>query len=399
MSRVALIQSRICGGGPSLHTILLSQGLSYRNGSAFDAVLLGGALEPGELPMDSYAAARGVSYEVLSDMRRPVHPVRDVKAISRLTKRLTQLKPTIVHTHTAKAGAVGRIAASLAGVPIKIHTFHGHVFEGYFNEKVAKAFIKVERMLAAQSDQILAISDKQKRDLVDVYQIAPEEKVRVVPLGMELEQFSAIDRRERGALRQSLGIPADAPVIAAMGRLVHIKRVDVLIDAFMRISERLPEAHLMIAGDGELRDALEAQAAPLADRIHFLGWRDDQANIYREADLFVLSSDNEGTPSSVIESVCAGVPVVATDVGGVADVLETPDCGALVPAGDAAALGEAMAAELAQARVLSAPIRERMARRYSHHRLVRDMESLYHQLVEQKVGARVARMPELPVAN
>ncbi len=383
MINVVRIQSRICVGGPALNSILLSQGLSSPHHDRYQTHLLGGELEPGERSMSTFAEARGVKVNIIPHMHRPVSPKLDAQALRYLVGYLRKVRPTIVHTHTAKAGAIGRTAARLAGVPLVVHTFHGHVFDGYFSPKKAQAFIKVEQGLAKVTDQILAISEQQKEDLVFKYRIAPAEKVRVIPLGIELERFVEVDRAQKGSLRGELGIPEDAPLVATVGRLVPIKRFDLLIEAFQGVLKSLPDAHLVIAGDGELRAELEAQARPIRERVHFLGWRDDAQVIYQAADCFALTSDNEGTPVAVIEALTAGLPVVATRVGGVEDVL-FPGAGQVVEPKDVSAIERAIEARLTNPEQLTQQQRSKVFRRYSHRRLIADMGALYDQLCEER---------------
>lgn len=387
MAKVVRIQSRICGGGPALHSILLSEGLSYANGSRYDTTLLGGALEPGESSMEDFATARGVSYELVPEMKRAVNPMLDAKAVAKTARRLRELAPKIVHTHTAKAGAVGRAAARLVGAPVLVHTFHGHVFEGYFSPKKAAAFVAAERALAKVTDQILAVSEAQRRDLAFKYKIAPIEKIKVVPLGLELDAFAAARPTRQGALRQQLGLDADAKIVAAAGRFVPIKRFDLLLEAFGSVLRAHPDAHLVLAGDGapEARAELEQQAAKLGGHVHLLGWRGDLDQIFAEADLLALSSDNEGTPVTVIEALTAGLPVVATRVGGVEDVVDARH-GTLVNPGDAQALGAAMIDRLSLGGRLTPAEREQVALRFSHRRLIGDIEALYDRLLEEKLS-------------
>lgn len=391
MAKVVRIQSRICGGGPALHSILLSEGLSYERGARYDTTLIGGALEPGESSMEGFAASRGVRYEVVPEMRRAVNPVLDAKAIAKTARRLREISPHVVHTHTAKAGAVGRTAARLVGTPVVVHTFHGHVFEGYFSPRKAKAFVAAERALARVTDQILAISEAQRRDLAYKYKIAPIEKIAVVPLGLELDRFVHARPDRQGVLRASLGVPAHAKIVAAAGRFVPIKRFDLLLAAFERVVRAHPDTHLVLAGDGspEDRAELERRAAPIADRVHFLGWRRDLDLIFAEADVLALTSDNEGTPVTVIEALCAGLPVVATKVGGVEDIVE-PGWGTLVPPGAVVDIARGIVERLERGGRLTPAERAGVAARFSHRRLITDIERLYDHLLEQKlrVGAR-----------
>ena len=382
--RVVRIQSRICVGGPALHSILLSEGLSYQAGSRYDTTLLGGALEPGEASMHDVAEARGIRIRTITEMRRAVHPVRDLSAIRQVFQILKKIKPHIVHTHTAKAGAIGRIAARMARVPLVLHTFHGHVFDGYFSKRKSQAFVQVERALAHSTNKILAISDKQREDLVFRYRIARPDKVKVVPLGLDLSTFRKLPGRAGvdGLVRKQLNISASDKVIVTVGRLVPIKRFDLLISAFQRIKEIEPHAHLVIVGDGECRTALETQAAS-NHKIHFLGLRRDLPAIYGDSDLMVLSSDNEGTPVAVIEALASGVPVVATDVGGVRDILR-PGMGTIVPAGRVQELSEAIKKHLANLHPLEDALRDDVFARYSHRRLLADIERLYDELVDDR---------------
>jgi glycosyltransferase involved in cell wall biosynthesis len=395
MVQVVRIQSRICVGGPALHTILLTEGLSHAAGSRYDTVLFGGALEPGESSMDAFAAARGVKLRSVPEMRRSVSPRRDLAALARMTSLIRTHRPAIVHTHTAKAGAIGRPAARLAGVPVVVHTFHGHVFDGYFDGPKAAAFVAVERGLARLSDCIVAISEQQREELVHRYRIAPAEKIRVIPLGLDLDRFRLVSDDDRGALRAELGVGARERLIVTAGRIVPIKRFDVLVDAFLRLGD--PSAHLVIAGDGdaELRRALEQRARPAGSRVHFLGLRRDLHRLYADADVFALTSDNEGTPVAAIEALASGVPVVATDVGGMRDLLPQ-GAGILAPRGDPAAIAAGLATALARTERLPEAVRVAIVDRYTHHRLIRDVTALYDDLLERaRVRSRAFwRVPE-----
>jgi glycosyltransferase involved in cell wall biosynthesis len=389
--RVVRIQSRICIGGPALHSILLTEGLSSKKGSRYDTTLIGGALEPGEASMEPFAKARGVDVHVIPEMGRSVRPGSDAIALARTVSMLRKLRPTIVHTHTAKAGAIGRVAARLARVPYVLHTFHGHVFDGYFSRAKTQAFIQTERMLARATDVVIAISEKQKWELAHKYGIARAEKIRVVPLGLELDRFRAIDRRARGALRKELGIPAAAPIVASVGRFVPIKRFDLLIQAMKRVFAIKPDAHLCLAGDGDpaMRAALEQHAAG-DPRIHFLGWRRDLETIYADADVFALTSDNEGTPVAVIEALGSGVRAVATRVGGVEDILRPSD-GTLIERGNVTAIADAILAELGRGFALPDSARDDIVRRFSHKRLIADTVALYDSLLSARRAADASR--------
>lgn len=385
MPHVVRIQSRICVGGPALHSILLSQGLSPAAGSRYQTTLVGGALEPGEHGLEDLAAERGVQVHQLSSMQRAVHPGRDAVALAQLVRLLRRLKPDIVHTHTAKAGALGRTAARIAGVPVVVHTFHGHTFDAYFSSVATRAFVEVERGLAKLTHRIIAISEAQRFDLVHRYRVASAEQVRVVPLGLDLDVFRAVSP-EPQAVRAELGLPAEAKLVVFAGRLVPIKRVDVLLEAFRRVLRQVPSAHLLIAGDGEarFRQELERTARDVSPQnIHFLGLRRDLPRLFGAADVFALSSDNEGTPVAALEALAAGLPVAATDVGGVAEILGS-NPGRVVPRQDAEALARALIDLLQGGSRLSDQDRDQVVQSFSHRRLVSDVTELYDELLSRR---------------
>lgn len=387
MARVVRIQSRICGGGPARHSILLSEGLSYRRGARYDTLLMGGALEPGETSMEAFARARGVSIEIIPEMRRDVRPSRDFRAVVAAARRLAALQPTIVHTHTAKAGAVGRLAARIARVPIVVHTFHGHVFEGYFGPCETGAIVAAERVLARLADRVLALSEAQRRDLAFTYRIAPIEKIQVVPLGLDLDRFLNVPP-ERARLRQELGFDRRARVVVAAGRFVPVKRFDLLMEAFAEVLREVEDAHLVLAGDGrrEERQKLVRAAEAFGNRVRLLGWRNDLERVFAGSDVLVVSSDNEGTPVTAIEALAAGLPVVATRVGGVEDILR-PEMGSLVEAGDRTGLARAISRRLRMGGRLAPSLRREVGRRYAHRRLIDDMSALYDDLVQEKLAS------------
>jgi glycosyltransferase involved in cell wall biosynthesis len=270
---------------------------------------------------------------------RPVSPATDARALMTLRAELGHLAPDIVHTHMAKAGALGRAAAlTCRPRPKLVHTFHGHVLEGYFSPRAQRAFVAAERFLARRTDAIVAVSPEIRDELLELRIGAPSQ-YHVIPLGLDLEPFAAVTGLS-GALRARLGLDGDVPLAGMVGRLVPIKAVDVALRALVEV----PGAHLALVGDGELRGELEGVARTLgvADRAHFVGWWDDVPGAMADLDVVVLSSRNEGTPVALIEAGAAGRAVVATDVGGVRSVVEHDRTGLLVPADDPTALAAAM---------------------------------------------------------
>jgi len=396
-TKVVRLIARLNVGGPAIHTVLLTRGL---NSERFESVLVHGVVSPGEGDMGYLAAGLEDRSRCLPSLQREIRFWADLKSLVGFVRILRKEDPDIVHTHTAKAGAVGRLAVlvnRLAGgkCPRTVHTFHGHVFAGYFGASKSKAFLLLERRLARTTDVICTVSPSQKKEIVFRYRVAPEDKVRVVPLGFDLEPF-AVTRGQREAS------PGGSTFrVAVVGRLTAIKNHRMFLEAAKIFLDRSVgiQAEFSIVGDGELRGALQEQARDLgvARRVHFPGWVRDMPGLYRTLDLVVLTSDNEGTPVTLIEAMACGVPVAATDVGGVADLLGRPvrsasPGGCLVcergllcrprdPAGLAAAMEDVLH-HRAEAAARADAARGYAEATYSRRRLLRDMEALYDGLVE-----------------
>lgn len=379
--------ARLNMGGPAHHVGFLS-GLLDRRG--YETILLHGEVGAGEATLSSTADRMGAHRATVPGLRPELRPADDLRALASLIGSVRRFRPDIVHTHTAKAGMLGRLAAVLAGRPrpVIVHTYHGHVLEGYFGPAKNSFYRGLERMLAHFSDTLIGVSNATVDDLVRL-RIAPRAKFRVIPIGLELDGFLAATAAEGAAFRREAGVAGDEVLLTWVGRLVPIKRVDVLLRGLARARELGAPVRLAIVGDGELRDELEQLARQLgvADHVWFAGYRDDMLAVAAAADIAVLSSDNEGTPVSLIEAGAAATAAVSTDVGGVADVV-TAETGVLVAAGDAAALGAAVA-ELASAperrTALGARAREHVGARYSVARLVDDVDRLYSDLLRARV--------------
>ncbi len=386
--RVLRVQSRICVGGPALNTILLSAGLDPQH---YQTVLLGGRLEPDEKTMAPLAQEKGVDLRLIEEMGRSIRWTDDLRALLRLIALIREFRPHIVHTHTAKAGAIGRVAAFLCRVPIRLHTFHGHTFHGYFSPLVTRVFIWIERCLALLSHRIVVISERQREDICQVYKVAPARKTTVVPLGFELAKMRT---GQPGRFRKSLGLGDEVTLVGILARLVPIKNHDLLLRAIAAWRQLAPEVtpdriRFLIIGDGELRATLEAQAERLgiAPFLIFAGWRSEVPDIYADLDLNVLVSKNEGTPVTLIEGLTNGVPILTTDVGGIRDFAD-PRHGTIMPADISAA---AMGAELARLLPggqrpprLAEPLRAEIQARFDVSRLVADVTALYGELARAR---------------
>lgn len=384
MTRVLRVFSRLNIGGPSLHVIHLSAGLVDHG---FETRLVVGKTDPHEGDFLDMARARGVNLTMLPELGRAINPVNDVRAMLRLYRLMRRERPEIVHTHTAKAGALGRVAARLARVPRLVHTYHGHVLSGYFNPVVSGLFRGVERALAPATDALLTVSESVKDDLVRLG-VAPAARVRVMPLGLDLEQLSGT--LPRGVLRREAGWAADARVVGIVGRLVPIKDLDTFIDAAALVAKAAPDVRFAVVGDGEERSRLEAHArSVLGDRVHFFGWRKDTEHVFGDLDLVVNTSLNEGTPVALIEALAARRPVVATAVGGTPDLLEGGRFGALVPARSPEEVARAIRAGLDSPSFsgrMAANGQALVLERYSVARLLKDMAALYRELLTERAG-------------
>lgn len=364
--------TRLNVGGPARHALLLTRGLA----NTFPTVLATGRPAPseGELTDPEVPVSR-------VPLVRPLRPRSDVAAFVAVRALAAQSGVRLVHTHTAKAGAIGRLAArSLPRRPRTVHTFHGHVLDGYFSGPVERAFVETERALARTTDVLLAISPEIRDELLDM-RVGRPSQWHVIPLGLDLDEFLAV-QRPTGKLRSDLGLPDDIPLLGVVGRLTAIKDHETALRAL----ELLPGVHLALVGDGELRATIETSVARqgLSDRVHFTGWRDDMASVLSDLDVVVLSSRNEGTPVALIEALAAARPVVATDVGGVKAVVVDGVTGVLIPPGDAAALAVAVESLLqspSRGAALAAAGRAHVAATFGSDRLLSDIRDLYAELL------------------
>lgn len=393
--KVLRVIARLNVGGPALHVAYLSAGLADRG---YDTTLVAGKVGAGEESMAFVAEQRGVRIETLDDLHREIAPLRDLRTILRLARLIRSERPTILHTHTAKAGAVGRIAALLAGdarPPVIVHTFHGHVLRGYFNPALTAAFRLLEQLLARVATKLVAVSPEVRDDLVALG-VAPAAKFAVVRLGIELDERVDYDEEGRKATRRLLGIPPDAFVVGWIGRMTAVKRTEDIARTLQALVERGVDGYLCLVGDGPDRTRLERRMHELgvAKRCLFVGYQENVARFYDAMDVLLLTSVNEGTPVSVIEALAAGRPVVATRVGGVSDVVRDGVDGFLAEVADVESLA-ARLAELAGDPELRTRMgnagRAHVVDRYAVERLVDDIDRLYRSLLPRRPADVPAR--------
>ncbi len=382
--RVLRVIARLNMGGPALHVAYLSAGLAERG---YETTLVAGTLARGEGSMAYVAEDLGVRILRLDALSREISPFRDAISVLRLARLIREQRPQILHTHTAKAGTVGRLAALLAGdarPPIVVHTFHGHVLHGYFGPLKSQAFRVLERLLGRMTTRLIAVSPQVRDDLVSLG-VAPAEKFSVVRLGVELDE--RVRTQVVGAdARARLGIAPERFVVGWVGRMTGVKRTDDVLESLHRLRERGVDAVLLMVGSGPDRDHVEQRASALGivHHCYFLGYQEDVSGWYRAFDAMILPSANEGTPVVVIEALAAGCPVVATSVGGVPDVVREGVDGFLVPMGDVDALAdrlELLARDPELRARMGAAGRESVPARYAVERLVSDVDELYRSLL------------------
>jgi glycosyltransferase involved in cell wall biosynthesis len=324
----------------------------------------------------------------IPQLHRDISPLYDTQSVTSIVRLLRRLRPQILHTHTAKAGAIGRFAALAAGnarPPIVVHTFHGHVLRGYFDPARTAAFKTIERRLARSTTRLVAVSPEVRDDLVALG-VAPPERFSVIRLGIPLDSRVTSTAESRGRLRALFGVPDERFVVGWIGRMTAIKRVEDVLLAFRDLRARGVDATLCLVGDGPDRESIEnrAHALGLARHLLSVGYQRDVAPYYAFIDALLLTSANEGTPVVAIESLAARRPVVATRVGGVPDVVDDGQDGFLVPVGDVSAMADALerlAAEPALGARMGETGHERVVPRYRVERLVDDVDHLYRELL------------------
>ena len=380
--KIFQIMTRLAVGGAANYGILLT---SHLNRRGHEACLVNGTAGKDEGEMQDYLDPSLVDFRQIRipELGREIGAVRDLIAFWRLFLLFRRERPDVVHTHLSKEGFLGRSAAIAAGVPLTVHSLHGTVFDGYFEGLKAKIFLALEQMLGSRCDCIFTDTELVRRQVI-AYRIAPPERVRVVPIGLELDQFADLTPF-RGVLRRHLGLKEGTRLVGLIARLVPIKGVEYFLEAAREVLQRRKDVHFVIVGGGELRSALTRRASELgiSDRVTFVGFWRDLREIYADVEVMALSSLSEGCPVAVLESMAAGVPVVASAVGGVPDVVEDGVNGLLFPARDAHRLAEGVLQLLSdpeRARRLTEAARRHVLVRYTIVASAAETEGLYRTL-------------------
>ncbi len=380
-TRILRVIARLNIGGPAIHATLLTTGLDP---GRYETVLVAGS--PGADEGD-FVALRGRRIDRLVDLPalgREIHPLRDRAAYAELVRLMRRYRPHIVHTHTAKAGLLGRLAAWRCRVPIIVHTFHGHVLRGYFSRPKEQAFVLAERALARVSTRLITVSEQVREEIL-ARGVGRRDQFEIIRLGLDLGPF--LERQEGiRTIRSDIGLPESARTVGIVARLVPIKAHDVFLEMAAMVLKELPDVTFILVGDGELRAELDdlARQRQIGDRVRFLGWRADLDRVYAGLDVVVLTSRNEGSPVALIEAMAAARPVVATRVGGVAELVG--DCGLLADVDDARALARAVVRLLTDpdlASHLGQTGRRRVVPAFSQERLIADVDALYQRLLDK----------------
>ncbi|MEO5947250.1 MAG: glycosyltransferase [Chitinophagaceae bacterium] len=396
MPKVLRILNRLIIGGPLLNAAYLTKYLSPE----FETLLVVGEKEFHEKDAGFITDALGIKPLYLPQMGRSINPMRDYSAFRRMKDIMRDFKPDIVHTHAAKPGAIGRMAASQLKVPVIVHTYHGHVFHSYFSSTKTKLILNAERYLAKRSDAIIAISNAQQKELTEKFNIAPADKFRIIPLGLDLEKFSNDYDTKRKKFRNEFKIEDDEIAIAIIGRLVPVKNHTLFLEGLQYVlNNTTRKVKAFIVGNGETRQALEAKAKELGilftgekntnhpHPLIFTSWRGDVDVINAGVDIIALTSLNEGTPVSLIEAQAANNPIVSTSVGGISDVVLEGKSGLLSPLSDNQQFCNNLL-ELVNNDELRTSLSKQgnafVKEQFSYQRLMKDMSSLYHELLANK---------------
>ncbi len=341
MTKILRVLNRFNLGGPTFNVTYLTRYLPEE----YQTILVGGEPEKGETDSLHILEEDGVKPIILPELKRNPNLFDDIKAYRALRRLIREHRPEIVHTHAAKAGALGRLAAIHEKVPIIVHTFHGHVFKGYFIKPITRVFIGIERWLAKRSSAIIAISEEQKKDLSEVHKICTSDKVKVIELGFDLQRFQENKGENRKMVRAKYDLDSDEIAVAIVGRLAPIKNHGMFIEVLKRVQTKTTKkVHAFIVGDGLERKKLEVLAQNIEQNdtfnISFTSWIEDIATFNTGMDIMCLTSLNEGTPVSLIEAQASNLPIVSTNVGGVKSVFEDGKSGYLVESEDVDSFAE-----------------------------------------------------------
>jgi glycosyltransferase involved in cell wall biosynthesis len=388
MPKVLRIINRFNLGGPTYNATFLSRFMD----DEFETLLIGGLPEDGETDSLHIPEEYGVKPLIIKELKRKPSIKSDREAYEKIKAIIQEFKPDIVHTHAAKAGALGRRAAFACNVPIVIHTFHGHVFHSYFNPIKTHIYKYIEKKLAKKSTSIIAISPIQKHELSRIHKICSPEKIKVIPLGFDLQKFQKNYTQNRIDIRKQYQLNEHQVAIAITGRLTKIKNHFFFLDIAEKLLEQGEKnARFFIVGDGELRNEITQRVNEINQKygeyIELTSWILDIATFNSGMDIACLTSDNEGTPVSLIEAQASNLPVISTNVGGVKDIMKEGATGYIVEKGNLQEYVQKLGIL-----IKNKELREKFAsngwpfvkERFDYSRLVNDMKLFYNELIAKK---------------
>lgn len=387
--KVLRIINRFNIGGPTYNATFLSAYL----GDEFETLLVGGLPEEGESDSLYILEKYGVKPRLIKELVRTPNYKSDREAYKKLKEIIREFKPDIVHTHASKAGALGRKAAFSCKVPVVVHTFHGHVFHSYFGKAKTLLFKTIEKSLAKRSSGIIAISNRQKTELSEIHKICPKDKIKVINLGFDLAPFHEKRVKYRDEIRAEYQIEKNDIAIAIVGRLAPIKNHDLFLDSLDQVLPKTTKSvKVFIVGDGSEKEHIEQRVNELNEkyenRIKMTSWIKDIGRFNAGMDLVCLTSDNEGTPVSLIEAQAANIPVITTNVGGVIDIVDEGETGYIVPPKDVNSFANCLL-DLCE----DEKKREKMSQngwsfvqeKFHYNTLVKNMETYYHELLKGSI--------------
>ncbi len=406
MPRILRILNRFNLGGPTYNAAYLTKYMPPE----FETLLIGGSNDASEKNSEYIVNNLGIEPFIIPHMHREISPSNDYRAYNAIKKIIRDYKPDIVHTHASKAGALGRQAAIYCKVPVIIHTFHGHVFDSYFSQLKSAFYKNLERFLARKSSGIIAISEKQKDDLVNKYRICSDDKVKVIPLGFDLNRFREDTNIKRDLFRKKYLLDNDEIAIGIIGRLVPIKNHSLFLEAFNNIRNRSgKKIRGFIVGDGECMLKLQSEARNLGidfvngaepykkAALTFTSWLTDMDIVNAGMDIIALTSLNEGTPVSLIEAQASGKPIVSTCVGGIENVV-IPGKTALLSNGNGQNDFADKLFELTENENLRKEFSnygwDFVKEKFHYTRLVKEMSEYYYEKLEEK-SARISKPLEV----
>ena len=391
--KVLHIITRFDKGGSAQNTYLSLLGLRKKN---YQLSLVSGLSLESEMKYEEIKAkekdiqilkSEGIEFTQCPFLLRRINIIKDLKAFFDIWRIIKKYNPLIVHTHSSKAGLMGRLAAKLAGTPIIVHTPHGHVFFGYFGPLKTKLFIILEKLASRITDKIVALTNREKKDHI-LFKIAEEDKFSVIYSGIELNILKESSSEEKQNLKKELGIPENSLIVGTAGRLVPVKGPEFLVKASKYITSKYPDTYFMFTGDGPLEQDLKRKALEMgiSDNIIFLGWRDDLAKIISIYDIFVLPSLNEGMGRVLVEAMALGKSIVASNVGGIPDLVIHGKNGFLIPPKNPKELAKYIQVLLEDKdkREKMGLAGKEMAYNFTGERMVEKIANLYKKLLTQK---------------